>query len=128
MKAPDRGSIVQATVLDPGGRNPKSRPLVLVSLVAELAAGEPHLAVAITGSLSKPLAEDEVALPWQRAGHPKTGLSKRCGAKCSWIVEVTDAQIESVNGRVPDRQLWMILEKLEKYKNPPPDPPSSPPA
>jgi len=114
----DRGSIVFAEVLDPQGKNRKARPVVLTTLAAELATDEPHLGVAITATLPRPLPDDYVELPWHPQKHPKTGLRKRSAAVCSWIVKVQGAEIVEVIGRVPDKQMEEILEKIEESDNP----------
>jgi hypothetical protein len=63
----DGGSIVYVRVLDPLHKNAKIRPVVIVTSAAELGAGDPHLAVAITGTFSLPLPNDHVELPWHAA-------------------------------------------------------------
>jgi hypothetical protein len=69
------------------------------------------LAVAITGTLSLPLPNDHVELPWHAQKHPRTGLTKRCAAVCSWLLEVMEEDVVSIGGRVPDNKLLEILEK-----------------
>src|SRR2546423_267685 len=50
-----RGLIVWAETPDPAGRNPKERPVVLLTSEDEVPAGNPLIAVGITGTLATPL-------------------------------------------------------------------------
>ena len=98
-----RGLIVRASTADPAGRNPKKRPVVLLTSENEVPAGEPLIGIGITGSLPNPLAPEYVLLPWHRAKHPFTGLNKKCAARCRWriTIPITD-DLEAI-GRVPDK-------------------------
>jgi mRNA-degrading endonuclease toxin of MazEF toxin-antitoxin module len=74
----ERGHIVATEVLDPQHRNPKVRPVVIVTPTPDIEAGLPCFGVAITGQLPKPLSNEFVLLPFQTGprGHPRTGLKK----------------------------------------------------
>jgi len=110
------GLIVQAEVVDPQGRNPKSRPLVL--LMGDEAAPEGSLtAVAITGTLPKPLSEFHVLLPWHRAGHPMTGLKKRCAAVCNWVIAVQRTAQIQLMGRVPDKHFAKFVAAVRAFRD-----------
>jgi hypothetical protein len=115
---------VKAEVLDPQGGNPKCRPLVIVTATEDIKPNQPFLAVAITGTLSNPLPDDHVVLPWgpYPKKHPKTGLTKRAAAVCSWVCKITEADIVGYQGYVPGKHLLEILSRI-----PPPPPPPSPP-
>lgn len=117
---PQRGQIVSACVPDPQNRNPKRRPLVIVSATENIKPDEPFLAVAIAGTLPQPLTDEYVELPWHNNKHPRTGLTKRCAAKCDWLEKITEADIEKYQGRVPDTQMLQILEKVKALAPPPP--------
>jgi mRNA-degrading endonuclease toxin of MazEF toxin-antitoxin module len=108
----ERGSIVLAKVCDRQGRNAKPRPLVIVTSTEECRSQESVVAVAITGTLPRPLPDDHVLLPWQHQGHSKTGLKKKCAAVCTWLEEIRKSDIEKVIGIIPQDQLLLILEKL----------------
>lgn len=120
MSRPERGRIVLAELLDPQGRNPKPRPVVIVTATEEIQPGQPFLVVAITGTFPTPLPQDCVPLPWHANRHPKTGLRKPSVAACSWYVEITEANILEYKGRVPDREMLTILTKLAEIITPPP--------
>jgi mRNA-degrading endonuclease toxin of MazEF toxin-antitoxin module len=107
------GSIVRAKVLDPQGQNEKNRPLVIVSRTEEIRPGEPLYCVAVTSTFSKPLEESAVALPYHPNGHPRTGLKKKCVASCKWLIEIQEANIEKIIGRVPDSEMSLIRQKVD---------------
>ncbi len=117
-----RGQIVVAWVSDPQNRNPKRRPLVIVTATEDIKPDEPFLAVAITGTFSQPLPGDHVALPWHPKKHPKTGLTKPSAAVCSWLESITAADVEAHKGRVPDKELLLILTKVKEYGQSPSSP------
>jgi mRNA-degrading endonuclease toxin of MazEF toxin-antitoxin module len=112
VSRPERGRIIRATVLDPQGRNPKVRPLVIVSRTEDIKSGETFLAVAISGELPKPLPDSYVRLPWHPQRHPRTGLKKDCAAICTWYVTLTEADITEYGGIVPSAQMQAILTRL----------------
>ena len=100
-----RGRIVWVELLDPPGRNPKCRPAVIVTPDAEIKPDGEVWVVAISSQLGTAPAEDQVELPWDPRGHPKTKLKERCAAVCSWMERVSVANIQESAGIVPGRQL-----------------------
>jgi hypothetical protein len=80
--------------------------------------------VAISSQLDAAPAEDQVELPWDCRGHPKTKLKERCAAVCSWMIKVSAASIQETAGVVPGRQLLDILSRI-KFPEPPSDLPAS---
>ncbi len=76
--------------------------------------------VAITTQLDAAPPEDQVELPWDRRGHPKTKLKERCAAVCSWMVKVNVADIQESAGVVPGRQLLDILSRIKPLEPPSP--------
>ena len=85
MSQLSRGRIVWVELLDPQGRNPKCRPAVIVTPDADIRADGEVWIVAISTQLDEAAAEDQVELPWDRRGHPRTGLRERCAAVCTWM-------------------------------------------
>src|SRR5262245_30169359 len=100
-----RGRIVWVELLDPQGRNPKRRPAVIVTPDADIREDGEVWVVAITSQLEEVPAEAQVELPWDRRGHPRTGLKERCAAVCTWMAKVPVASIQGCAGTVPGRQL-----------------------
>jgi mRNA-degrading endonuclease toxin of MazEF toxin-antitoxin module len=119
-----RGRIVWVELLDPLGRNPKCRPAVIVTPDAEIQPDGEVWVVAISSQLDAAPAADQVELPWDRRGHPKTKLKERCAAVCSWMIKVSVASIQESAGIVPGRQLLDILSRI-KLPEPPGDLPAS---
>jgi mRNA-degrading endonuclease toxin of MazEF toxin-antitoxin module len=116
-----RGRIVWVELLDPQGRNPKSRPAVIVTPDADIRDDGEVWVVAISTQLDEAPAEDQVELPWDRRGHPRTRLRERCAAVCTWMEKVRVAAIQECAGIVPGRQLLDILARIK-----PLDPPAEP--
>lgn len=109
------GLIVRAEVPDSAGRNPKVRPVVLISGEDDTPANEPLIAVAISSTLPTPLPDYYVLLPWTRAGHPQTGLKKKCAAVCNWLPKVNRSESLQVMGRVPDPNFEEIRQKVRAF-------------
>jgi mRNA-degrading endonuclease toxin of MazEF toxin-antitoxin module len=112
-----RGRIVWVELVDPQSRNPKCRPAIIITPDADLRDDGEVWVVAISTQLDEAPVEAQVALPWDRRGHPRTGLKQRCAAVCSWMEKVSVASIQGYAGIVPGRQLLDILTRIK-----PPDP------
>jgi mRNA-degrading endonuclease toxin of MazEF toxin-antitoxin module len=108
-------------LLDPQGHNAKRRPAVIVTPDADIQADGEVWVVAISTQVDEAPAEVQVELPWERRGHPRTGLKERCAAVCTWMEKVRVASIQGTAGIVPGRQLLDILTRIQ-----PPDTPSEP--
>ena len=99
---------------DPFGRNPKDRPVVIVTPTDELREGRPIFVVAITTTLPDPLPDDYITLPWSRPRHPRTGLNSRNAVVCHWLVEVELSRVLRTIGRAPASKLDEIEEILRR--------------
>ena len=108
-----RGRIVWAELLDPQGHNRKCRPAVVVTPDEEIQADGEVWVVAISTQLDESPREAQVELPWDRRGHPRTGLKERCSAVCTWMEKVAVANIKEHAGVVPGRQLLDILTRIK---------------
>jgi hypothetical protein len=86
--------------------------VVIVTATQEIAEDESFVGVAITGTIQRPLPKVCVRLPWHRRGHPRTGLSKPCVARCDWLVEIRAENVSAFLGIVPPKQLRLILETV----------------
>jgi mRNA-degrading endonuclease toxin of MazEF toxin-antitoxin module len=89
-----RGRIVWVELLDPQGRNRKCRPAVIVTPDADIREDGEVWVVAISSQRDAAPAEVQVDLPWDRRGHPRTGLKERCAAVCTWMEKVNVASIQ----------------------------------
>jgi len=121
VSAPLRqGQIVRATIADPQGGNPKRRPVVIVSETAAIVAGGEVVVIAITTQVGSFPAEVSVALPWHRGGHPRTTLTQRGEAICTWQTGVPVDDVEAPVGRVPVPEMSRIMEILAALNATPP--------
>jgi hypothetical protein len=111
-----RGRIVLVNIPDPQGRNPKDRPVVIVTATDEITDQDSFFGVAISGKIEKPLPQSCVRLPWDRRGHPRTGLSKPSVARCDWLVEIGSKNVTKMLGFVPDKQLQQIIDIVDKLQ------------
>jgi len=115
-----RGRIVLVEVTDPQGHNKKPCPVVVVTAAEEIREGSPLVGVAVSTTFPHPVPEDCVELPYDPTGKSKTGLRRRSVAVCSWRQALTPADVIRDIGRVPDRQMLAILEKVKRYTEPNP--------
>lgn len=109
MARVSQGSIIRALVLDTSGRNPKPRPLVVISTNAEMDKEGALLGVAITGEFDEPPLDDEIVMRFRRGGACRSGLDKKCVAKCSWIREVRLSDVIEIKGHASNWELEQIL-------------------
>ena len=119
------GTIVWAIVADPTGRNHKRWPVVIVTPTSEIVPGQALDAVAVTSHIPPSLPETSVELPWHAQGHPRTGLFKRCIARCDWLLTLAESDVLKVGGIVPDPELRRILVNLRVAQSHPPPTPQS---
>jgi mRNA-degrading endonuclease toxin of MazEF toxin-antitoxin module len=115
MSSPLRqGAIVWATVPDPRGGNPKSRPAVVLTATADIdPAGAVQVAAVTTLTGQAPFSET-VELPAAAGGHPQTKLKRPCEVVCSWVVSVPVADATDSGGAVPPDLLAEILAKVQR--------------
>ena len=102
--------IIWVTILDPLGRNPKSRPAVIHTISTDGMA----TVVAITSQTGAAPPDVSVAIPWHRNGHPRTKLKKPSVAVCTWIDRVPFAAIQPTAGRVPMDAMERIAEIVNR--------------
>ena len=105
--------IIFADVLDPNGRNLKTRRVVVLTPDSALAAGYPIVVAGVTGTLPTTLTADFVRLPYKNppGRHPKTGLTKKAAVLCTWVVAITSRDIRGLSGFVPPRYMFQVSSK-----------------
>jgi len=108
-----RGRIIWVELLDPQARNRKYRPAVIVTPDADIRDDGEVWVVAISTQFDEAPKEVQVELPWDRRGHPRTGLKEQCAAVCTWMEKVRVASIQECAGTVPGRQLLDILTRIK---------------
>jgi len=86
---------------------------VIVTSDADIRPDGEVWVVAISTELDQSPPEDQVALPWDARKHPRTGLTKRCAAVCTWMAKVNVASIQNIVGKVSGRPLLDILTRIK---------------
>lgn len=114
------GQIVWAEIADANGVR-KVRPAVVVTPSDRIQTSSPLDVVAVTSHLPQPLPDDRVLLPWDRRGHPRTGLNRKCAAVCSWLARIAASHIQSIAGVVPGPILLDILSSIFRPQQTPPE-------
>jgi mRNA-degrading endonuclease toxin of MazEF toxin-antitoxin module len=111
---PEQGRVVLVEVFDPQDRNPKSRPAVIISETSEIEAEGLIACVAITTMVPDKVPDDCVLLPFDPTGKSRSGLKKRCAAKCSWLFEIEKDDIEKYLGILSPQKLREVLDCVAK--------------
>jgi hypothetical protein len=100
-------------VLDPLGKNPKTRPIVCLDDFSDIKKSPTFLGLATTTKFRFPLQFDEVLLYDRLGVRDRTGLSKPCVAKCEWLYTFEKERIIKKLGAAFEHQLQLIIEKLD---------------
>ena len=111
-----RGRIILALLYDQMGRNPKRRPAVILTATDQINATDPFVVAAISSELGQSPQEYCVPLPWHPKRHSKTGLTRRCAAICTWLCQITAAQVLQNIGFVPATELRLIGEAVAAHQ------------
>lgn len=104
-----QGDIVWVYVHDEHGRNPKGRPVVILTSTDEIDTNTVLTGCAVTSYFGTPLPSHAVSLPWYSRGHPVTGLRKPSIAHCNWLVTFGISDVENKKGRVPTKTIYDIM-------------------
>lgn len=102
-------------VLDEHGRNPKTRPAILVTPNSELATVDRLWFVCGTTKFDRPLPSESVKLPFLKGRpHPRTGLKDESVAVTRWLHSVSRSQVlpEPI-GHCPAPFLQQILAQIK---------------
>jgi hypothetical protein len=110
-----QGTIVYAVVLDKQGKNPKRRPVILLTPPDKVPEGQPLIGVAVSTQPKDPLPDECVRLPSNRQKQGSSRLPERCAAVCNWAVQFYPEHIEEVGGMVYGELLYEIVEKVKPY-------------
>jgi mRNA-degrading endonuclease toxin of MazEF toxin-antitoxin module len=113
-----RGRIVfpKTAIPDPQGRNPKAgRPFVVISRDDEIQKGERIRAVGITGELNQSPADHYVHLP--HGPTAKTHLRQESAALCTWLIAISQDQVEIGKGYVRADLVEEIVMKVLEFKS-----------
>jgi mRNA-degrading endonuclease toxin of MazEF toxin-antitoxin module len=115
--------VVQVTVRDPQGRNPKCRPAVVISRDDEIAAGGDVWVVGVTGQSGREPSL-EVELQYDPQGKCRTGLRKPSVALCGWLTKVAASDVVRCVGHIPPVAMALIALKVEEVRKALLEPPS----
>ena len=107
--------ILFANVTDPNGKNPKTRRVVVLTPDFALKARYPIVVAGVTGTLPDPLTADYVLLPFKNSPgrHPKTGMTKKAGVLCTWVIIITQSDVQGRSGFVPPAYMAIVSSKTE---------------
>ena len=112
-----QGRIVWATLPDPQGRNPKDRPLIILSHNADqLGDNDEVKVIGISTHQGEAPWNVQVPLPWSPAGNSVTRLREPCSAVCTWTANIKKGTIRKVSGSVPPATLQTILDTIQKIE------------
>lgn len=115
MRIPQQGDIIRAYITDIQNRNPKHRPFLV--LRAETVGGRTIIVgVGITGAFTKPLAPEEVELPYNTNGNAMSGLTKPSVAHAKWLRRIEPEQVERFYGKVLPKYVAEVVKRLPKPK------------
>jgi len=117
MSHPCQGRIVWVEVPDLQGRNPKKRPAVIISADKDIRPDGEVEIVCITTEIGRSPPEECVALPWHRAGHPRTKLKEESEAVCTWNLMIPVSAIREFGGLIPLPIYLSILQKCKAIKS-----------
>ncbi len=108
------GQIVWATVKDHNGFR-KSRPVIILTSDADIAAGIPLVVMAVTTTFTNPPPKDFIELPWNHdPRRVSTGLARRSAAVVMWLDTVYADEITDIIGTVPLKSMKQIQQRLSE--------------
>jgi hypothetical protein len=115
VRALRQGTILYVYVLDRQGKNPKRRPVILLTPPDQVPEGEPLIGVVVSTQPKDPLPDECVRLPSNRQKQGSSRLPERCTAVCNWAVQFYPEQIEEVGGMIYGELLFEIIEKVRPH-------------
>lgn len=106
------GSLAWATVLDEQGRNPKLRPVLVITDPKEIQPEGTVVVACITTTIKDPIPPHIFIIPFDRKGHACTKLRSRSAVNAKWLHEVAYKDLQPPVGFIPDRKLLPILDYI----------------
>ena len=108
-----RGDIVYARVADPGGlRIDHDHPVIIWTATEKIPTAAKIHVVVVSSQITTPHPRGHIPMPWRVGGHPITGLSKPCVAKCNWTPALTAADLHRHIGVTPTAIMEQIYVEL----------------
>lgn len=102
----------QIALADVPGAQHNPRPVVVIRPPSGNGPNDAVFVAGISSLAGNPPPPYHVLLPYHPQGHPRTGLTKRCVAKCDWVFTVEQRHVVDVKGFVPTTYMKTILEQL----------------
>ena len=116
-----QGRLVWTLVADPRGKNPKHRPVVILTSNKELKTAKVAVGVVASHSAASvvPLPDHHIALPYQQNGLCTSKLRKPTVAICDWLAEVPNEPVsrDNLGGVITPMLLAKILEKIKEMES-----------
>ena len=109
-----QGQVVRIAVPDPRGKNPKSRPVVILTETAELADNDEFVVACISTQFSEPLPQHCIPAPWSPDGHAKSGLRQPSVVKCRWLLKVKREDVEETLGHLSSATMLDIMREVTR--------------
>jgi hypothetical protein len=114
-----QGTIIWAPYADKNGYNCYPRPVVILTLTAEIPHHDEVVGVIAshTASLQKPRPDHYIELPHHPSRRVSTKFDRSTVAMCDWSVKVKRSEIadENVGGHVCNEILELVVEKYLEY-------------
>lgn len=115
-------SLIQGRVVFPKiaipdhqGQNPKAgRPFVVITTNEQIKSGGPIYAVGITSTFDEAQSDLYVSLPYGPTA--RTSLKIPSAALCTWVIDISQDQLEVGPGYLHPRLVDPIAERLENLK------------
>ena len=114
MQRLSQGQVVDVNIVDPNGRNPKTRPVVILTATDELADADQFVAAAISTKFDEPLPVDCIRVPWSSDGRAKSGLRKPSVVKCRWLVTLKREDVIAARGHLPSTVMCEIMRMVPR--------------
>ncbi len=112
-----QGRIVWLKVVDPQGRNPKIRPVIIIDYEPnKIPDDQPLHGICVTHEIGISPREDCVPVPWNVSGNVLTKLTKESEAVCTWQVSFTRSEIEKTGGLLRATDTDKLLDKLREIQ------------
>ena len=107
------GSVIWATVTNPRGNNPKSRPCLVV-LPEPLTAEQPYWCLAVSTDPEENTGDPGIEMPWDPKTGSTTGLYAWSRVVLDWRVPVDRDKVERKTGVVTPTFLQNVIDECRK--------------
>lgn len=85
---------------------------------ADILSHDEVVVAAITTTFPEPPPAEVVPLPWHPTGRVATGLTRRSGVVCNWVVAVNKNRLEPTPHRLPMKHLEEVMRRIGNRPEP----------